>query len=144
MQTPNCVKMNNYQINKSLLYVLKLKLLRFVSVFSVSVQNMAAYVMLVTVIFVLVYSLTLSEVTVTFPNTSWFYPCWSALCSTNCVITPILNYPKNAFCIRVCKWEVFISVNNEQYICQYHYICGKIGLLINHNVHCVSLKEFRW
>ena len=70
MQTPNCVKMNNYQINKSLLYVLKLKLLRFVSVFSVSVQNMAAYVMLVTVIFVLVYSLTLSEVTVTFPNTS--------------------------------------------------------------------------
>ena len=44
-------------------------------VFFLTVQNMVAYVMLVTVIFVLVYSLTISEEAVTFPDTSCFIPC---------------------------------------------------------------------
>ena len=74
MQTPDCIKMKHDQINKFAIHVLKLKLLFFVSVFSVSVQNMAANVMLVTVIFVLVYILTVSEAAVTFPDTSCFTP----------------------------------------------------------------------
>ena len=40
----------------------------FVSVSSVSVKNMVAYVMLVIDIFMLVYSLTISKVAVTFPR----------------------------------------------------------------------------
>ena len=52
-------------------YVLKLN----VSVCSVSVQNMVAYVTLVIVIFVLVYRSTIIEATVTFPDTSCFIPC---------------------------------------------------------------------
>ena len=39
-----------------------------------SVQNMVAYVMLQIVIFVLVYDLIISEVAVTFPDTSYFIP----------------------------------------------------------------------
>ena len=72
-------------------------MLLFVSVSSVSFQNIAAYVMLAITIFVLVYSLTISEVAVTFPDTSCFIPRQSALCWTNYVITPILNYPKHVF-----------------------------------------------
>ena len=49
-------------------------MLLFVSVFSVSVQNMVTYVMLVIIIFVLVYSLTITEVAVTFPDMSCFIP----------------------------------------------------------------------
>ena len=49
-------------------------MLLFVSVFSVCVQNMVAHVTLVIVIFVLVYSLTISEEAVTFPDTSCFIP----------------------------------------------------------------------
>ena len=61
-----------------------------------SVQNMVAYViMLPIVICVLVYSLTISEEAVTFRDTS--YPNWNALCWTNYVIMPILNYPKHVF-----------------------------------------------
>ena len=55
-------------------------MLFFVSVFSVSVQNMVAHVMMLIVIFVLVYSLTISEVAVTFPDTSCFIPRWNSLC----------------------------------------------------------------
>ena len=47
-------------------------MLHFVSVFRVSVQNMVAYIKLVTVIFVLVCSFTITEVAVTFPDTSCF------------------------------------------------------------------------
>ena len=49
-------------------------MLLFVSVFNECVQNIVAYVLLVIVIFVLVYSLTISEVAVTFPDTSCFIP----------------------------------------------------------------------
>ena len=48
---------------------------QIVSIFSVSAQNMVAYVTLVIVIFVLVYSLIIGEVAVTFPDTSCFIPC---------------------------------------------------------------------
>ena len=49
-------------------------MLLFVTVFSVSVQNMVAYIMLVIVIFVLVYSLAISEAADTFPDISCFDP----------------------------------------------------------------------
>ena len=70
--------------SKFAIYVLKLNV-TFCECFSVSVQNMVAYVMLVIVIFVLVYSLTISEVVaVTFPDTSCFIPCdgWNTPCWT--------------------------------------------------------------
>ena len=49
-------------------------MLLFVSILNVSVQNMVAYVMLPIVIFVLAYSLTISEVPFTFPDISHFIP----------------------------------------------------------------------
>lgn len=50
-------------------------MLFFASVFSVYIQNMVAYVMSVIVIVVLVYSVTICEVAVTFPVTSFSIPC---------------------------------------------------------------------
>ena len=44
------------------------------SILSASAQNMVAYVMLLIVIVVLVYSLTIREVALTFPDTSCFSP----------------------------------------------------------------------
>ena len=49
-------------------------MLLFVSFLCVSVQKMVAYAMLAIVIFVMVYSLAISEVAVTFPDTSCFIP----------------------------------------------------------------------
>ena len=49
--------------------------------------NMVAYVMLPIVISVLVYSLNISEVAVTLPDTSCFIPHRNALCWTNCHYT---------------------------------------------------------
>ena len=51
--------------------------------------------MLANVIFVLVYSLTIREEAVVFPDTSCF--CHPSKRWTNYVITPILNYPKHVF-----------------------------------------------
>ena len=93
------------------IYALKLEYVLLVFV-SVSVQNMVAYVMLPIVIFVLVYSLTISEVAVTFPDTSCFIPHWSALSWTNYVITPILNYPKHVFAL------YFLNIRFENLINQ--------------------------
>ena len=45
-----------------------------------SVQNMVAYVMLPIVIFVLVYSLTISEAAVTFPDTPLKHTLLGKLC----------------------------------------------------------------
>ena len=101
-------------------------MLLFVSILNVSVQNMVAYVMLPIVIFVLVYSLTISEVAVTFPDTSCFIPHWNTLCWVTCVTIPIFDYPKHVF--------LHYKANIEK----------SVGSAILHNVQCVSCKEFRW
>ena len=64
---------------------------------------MVAYVMLVTVIFVLVYSLTISEEAVTFPDTSCFIPRWSTPCWSNFLHSVFV----------VFKFKVFISDNMD-------------------------------
>ena len=76
-------------------------MLLFVSVFSVCVQNMVAHVTLVIVIFVLVYSLTISEEAVTFPDTSCFIPHWNTLCWS--------DFLHSVFVVFIYK--VFISDN---------------------------------
>ena len=74
-------------------------MLHFVSVFRVSVQNMVAYIKLVTVIFVLVCSFTITEVAVTFPDTSCFISHWNALCWS--------DFLHSVFA--VFKYKVFVS-----------------------------------
>ena len=76
-------------------------MLLFVSVFNECVQNIVAYVLLVIVIFVLVYSLTISEVAVTFPDTSCFIPHWYTRCRS--------DFLQSVFV--VFKYTVFISNN---------------------------------
>ena len=82
------------------MYVLKLNV-TLLTVFCVSVQNMVAYVILVIVIFVLAYNLTISEVTVTFPDTSCFIPHWNTPCRS--------DFCHSVFV--VFKYKVFISDN---------------------------------
>ena len=98
MQTPDCIKTKKWpDEQKCSIYVLKPKCYVLLAFLSASVQDMAAYVMMPVVIFVLVCSLTISEETVTFPDTSCFMPYWNALCWANCVITQIFNNPKHGF-----------------------------------------------
>ena len=82
------------------IYILKLNV-TFCKCFTVSVQNMVAYVTLVIVIFVLVYSLIIGEVAVTFPDTSCFIPCWNTLCWSDFLHSIFV----------VFKYKVFISDN---------------------------------
>ena len=50
-------------------------MLLFVNVFKCDFLEHGGYVMLAIAMFALVYSLTISEVAVTFPDTSCFIPC---------------------------------------------------------------------
>ena len=73
---------------------------------------MGAYVMLAIVIFVLVYSLTICEVAVTFPDTSCFVPVEAHSAGQTVSLHQFLITPSMFFCIILFTYKVFILVNN--------------------------------